>query len=124
MKNVKMQCVELHDDGENPIHCPFCGVKIAVGASEENIDKWIVGNCEHLLFAAIDEIGEFEYRSERFDDAIKAAMSKKTEEEQEDLEQDVYELAMLVEIPNAFMFHSVMGSPAQESVYIGFAPTL
>jgi hypothetical protein len=123
MKNVKMQCVELHDDSENPIHCPFCGVKIAAGASEENIDSWIVGNCEHLLFAAIDEIGEFQYRSERFDDAIKVVMSKKTEEEQEDLEHDVYGAAELVEIPNAFMFHSIMGSPAQESVYIGFAPT-
>jgi len=123
MKNVKMQCVELHDDSENPIHCPFCGVKIAMGASEEAIDAWIVGNCEHLLFAAIDEVGLFEYRSERFDDAVKAAMSKKTDEEREDLEHDVYGVAELVEIPNAFMFHSIMGSPAQESVYVGFAPT-
>src|ERR1700716_409449 len=56
-ENVKMQCVELHDDSENPIHCPFCGIKIAAGASEENVDAWLVGRCEHLLFAAIDEVG-------------------------------------------------------------------
>jgi hypothetical protein len=121
MKNVKMQCIELHDDSENPIHCPFCGVKIAVGASEEDIDSWIVGHCDHLLFAAIDEVG-FEYRSERFDDAVKAAMRKKTDEEREELEDDAYQLAELVEIHNALMFHSIMGSPAQENVYIGFAP--
>lgn len=121
-KNVKMQCIELHDDSENPIHCPFCGVKISAGASEEGIDRWIVGHCEHLLFAAIDEVGLFEYRSERFDEALKAAISKKTDEERDDLENDVFGLAILVEIPNAFMFHSIMGSPAQESVYIGFAP--
>jgi len=122
MKNVKMQCVELHDDSENPIHCPFCGLKIAVGASEENVDGWLVGHCEHLLFAAIDEVG-FEYRSERFDEAAKAAMSKKSDEEREELEDDAYQLAELVEINNGFMFHSIMGPPAQESVYIGFAPT-
>ena len=116
-----MQCVELHDDSENPIHCPFCGIKIAAGASEENVDAWLVGRCEHLLFAAIDEVG-FEYRSERFDGAVKAAMSKKTDEEREYLEDDAYQLAELVEINNGFMFHSMMGSPAQESVYIGFAP--
>ena len=122
MKNVKMQCVELHDDSENPIHCPFCGVKIAAGASEESASAWLVGRCEHLLFAAIDEVG-FEYRSERFDDAVKAAMSKKTDEEREELEEDAYQLAELVEVNNGFMFHSIMGSPAQESVYVGFAPT-
>jgi hypothetical protein len=81
-----------------------------------------VGHCEHLLFAAIDEVG-VEYRSERFDDAAKAAMSKKSEEEREELEDDAYQLAELVEISNGFMFHSIMGSPAQENVYIGFAPT-
>jgi hypothetical protein len=94
-----MQCVELHDDSENPIHCPFCGIKIAAGASEENVDAWLVGRCEHLLFAAIDEVG-FEYRSERFDGAVKAAMSKKTDEEREYLEDDAYQLAELVEINN------------------------
>jgi hypothetical protein len=97
------------------------GIKIAAGASEENVDAWLVGRCEHLLFAAIDEVG-FEYRSERFDGAVKAAMSQKTDEEREDLEDDAYQLAELVEINNGFMFHSIMGSPAQESVYIGFAP--
>ena len=120
-ENVKMQCVELPDDSENPIHCPFCGIKIAAGASEENVDAWLVGRCEQLLFAAIDEVG-FEYRSERFDGAVKAAMSKKTDEEREYLEDDAYQLAELVEINNGFMFHSIMGSPAQESVYIGVAP--
>jgi hypothetical protein len=53
MKNLKMQCVELHDDSENPIHCPFCGGKIAAGASEEEIEASLVGHCEHLLVAAI-----------------------------------------------------------------------
>jgi hypothetical protein len=122
MKNLKMQCVELHDDSENPIYCPFCGLKIASGASEENIDGWLVGRCEHLLFAAIDEVG-FEYRSERFDEAAKTALSRKSDEEREELEDDAYQLAEAVEINNGFMFHSIMGSPAQESVYIGFAPT-
>jgi hypothetical protein len=121
MKNVKMQCVELHDDHENPLHCPFCGIKIAAGASEEDVDEWIVGRCEHLLFAAMDEVG-FEYRSERFDDAVKAALSKKTDEEREELEDDVQELAELVEIHDALMFLSIMGPPAQECVYVGFAP--
>ena len=98
-----MQCVELHDDSENPIHCPFCGIKIAAGASEENVDAWLVGRCEHLLFAAIDEVG-FEYRSERFDGAVKAAMSKKTDEEREYLEDDAYQLAELVEIITGLCF--------------------
>ncbi len=116
-----MQCVELHDDHENPIHCPFCGIKIAAGASEESVEAWIVGQCEHLLFTAIDEVG-FEYRSERFDNAVKAAIGSKTEEEREDLEDDVYELTELVEIPNALVFHSLMGPPAQGTASIGFAP--
>jgi hypothetical protein len=122
MKNAKMQCVELHDDMDSPIHCPFCGVQIAAGASEENVEAWLVGNCDHLLFAASSEVG-FEYRSERFDDAVKSALSKKTDEEREDLEDDAYELVGLVEVDNGFMFHSIVGPPAQESAYIGFAPT-
>jgi len=83
MKNVKMQCVDLHDGGENPIHCPLCGVKIAMGCSEEDVNEWIVGKCEHFLFAAVDAIA-FEYRSERFDRAVEAAMSKKTDREREE----------------------------------------
>jgi hypothetical protein len=121
MKNVKMQCVDLFDDNENPIHCPLCGAKIAAGCSEENASEWIVGKCEHLLFTAIDEIG-FDYRSDRFDRAVEAALSKKTEEEREEIENDVEELAALVEIPNAFMFQSIMGHPAEQTSYVGFAP--
>jgi hypothetical protein len=73
------------------------------------------------LFTAIDEIG-FEYRSERFDSAAEAAMSKKTDEEREELENDVDGLTALVEIPDAFMFQSFMGHPAEQTTYVGFAP--
>ncbi len=120
MKNV-MQCVELRDDHENPIYCPFCGVKIAAGASEENEGKWIVGRCDHLLFTEIDDVG-FEYRSERFDVAVKTALNDKTEEEREDLENNLFELVELVQIPNALVFHSIMGPPAQSTASVGFAP--
>ena len=116
-----MQCVELRDDQENPIHCPFCGVKIAVGASEEGADEWLIGKCDHLLFAGIDELG-FIHRSNRFDDAVEAAISQKSEEEREELEDDIQEIVDLVEIPNAFMFLSIMGPPAQQTSYVGFAP--
>jgi hypothetical protein len=123
MRNVKMQCVAIHDGGENPIHCPLCGVKIARGGSEENIDEWIVGKCEHLLFAAVDGIA-FEYRSVRFDSAVETAMSKKTDQEREDISEDfVQDLVAIVEIPDAFMFQSIMSHPAQPDVYVGFAPT-
>ncbi len=122
MKNVKMQCVDLHDGGENPIHCPLCGARIAMGCSDEDVNEWIVGKCEHLLFAAVDGIG-FEYRSERFDRVVEAAISKKTDQEREDIsEDDVQELMALVEIPDAFMFQSIMTHPAQPDVYVGFAP--
>jgi hypothetical protein len=77
MKNLKVQCVALEDDNENPIHCPFCGIKIARGANEEEMGEWIVGHCEHLLFAAVDGGNGYEYRSKRFDDALEAVMSKK-----------------------------------------------
>ena len=123
MRNVKMQCVDIHDSGENPIHCPLCGVKIARGGSEEDIDEWIVGKCEHLLFAAVDGIA-FEYRSERFDSAVQAAMSKKTDQEREEISEDyVQDLVPIVEIPDAFMFQSIMSHPSQPDVYVGFAPT-
>jgi hypothetical protein len=112
MKNVKMQCVELHDDSENPIHCPFCGVKIAAGADEDGRSEWIVGTVN----TAHDE------RSERFDNAVNAATSDKTDEEREELEDDVYELIGLVEIPNALVFHSVMGHPAEGTASVAFAP--
>ena len=112
---------ELHDDSENPIYCPFCGVKIAAGASEEGVEAWLVGQCGHLLFAAIDEIG-FEYRSERFDSAVKVAMHNKNEEERGELEDDIDQLAELIEIPNALMFVSIVGPPSQERVSIAFAP--
>ena len=121
MKNVKMQCIDLFDDNENPVHCPLCGVTIAAGCGEEDISEWRVGNCEHLLFTAIDEIG-FDYRSERFNSAVQAALSKKTAEEREELENDVHELTALVEIPDAFMFQSFMGHPAEQTTYVGFAP--
>jgi hypothetical protein len=116
-----MQCVELNDDHENALCCPFCGVKIAAGASEENVSEWIVGNCEHLLFAGLGEIG-FEYESDRFTTAVKSALSKKSDEEQEELEGDIEGLAKLAGIANAFMFQSMMGPPAQETAYIAFAP--
>jgi hypothetical protein len=123
MRNLKMQCIDIHDGGENPIHCPLCGVKVARGGSEEGIDEWIVGKCEHVLFAAIDGIA-FEYRSERVDSAVQAAMSKKTDREQEDVSQDfVQDLVAIVEIPDAFMFQSIMSHPSQPDVYVGFAPT-
>lgn len=119
---MAVQCVELRDDHENPIHCPFCGTKISAGASEENVEAWIVGNCDHLLFAWIDEVG-FEYRSGRFDAAVEALMSGKTEEEREELEEDFYEILELVDLPNALMLESIMGPPAQQTSSIAFAPT-
>src|ERR1700726_4830325 len=118
---MAVQCVELRDDLENPIHCPFCGTKISAGASEEDVDGWIVGNCDQLLFALIDDVG-FEYRSQRFDTAVEAAISGKSEEEREELEDDFYELLELVKLPNALMFQSIMSSPAQETSSIAFAP--
>jgi len=123
MKNAKMQCVDIHDGGENPIHCPLCGVKITMGSSGEGDEnEWIVGNCEHLLFAAVDGIA-FEYRSERFDSAVKAAMSKKTDREREEIsEDDFQELAAIIEIPDSFVFQSIMTHPSQPDVYVGFAP--
>ena len=123
MGNVKMQCIDIHDGGENSIHCPLCGIKIARGSSEEDRDEWIVGKCEHLLFAAVDGIA-FEYRSGRFDGAVQAAMTKKTDKEREDISEDsVSDLVPIVEIPDAFMFQSIMSHPSQPDVYVGFAPT-
>jgi hypothetical protein len=123
MRSVKMQCVDIHDGGESPIYCPLCGVKIARGGIEEDQDEWIVGNCDHLLFAAVDGIA-FEYRSDRFDSAVQAAMSKKTDQEREDISEDhVQDLVAIVEIPGAFVFQSIMSHPAQPDVYVGFAPT-
>jgi hypothetical protein len=120
---VKMQCVDIHDGGENPIHCPLCGVKIARGGSEEDLSEWIVGKCEHLLFAAVDGVA-FEYRSERFDSAVQSAMSKKTDQEREEISEDyVQDLVPIVEIRDAFMFQSIMSHPSQPDVYVGFAPT-
>lgn len=101
---------------------PLCGVKIAAGASEEGASEWLVGRCDHPLFAGIDEVG-FEYRSKRFDDALEAAIGQKTEEERDEpLEDDIPEMAALVEIPNSFMFQSMMGHPAEQTSYVGFAP--
>lgn len=118
---MKMQCVDIHDGGENSIHCPLCGVKIARGGNEEG-NEWIVGKCEHLLFAAVDGIA-FEYRSGRFSRAVGEAMSKKTDREREEIaEEDVQELVALVEIPDAFMFQSIMTHPSAPDVYVGFAP--
>ena len=41
-----------------------------------------------LAFAAIDEIG-FEYRSERFDSAVKVAMHNKNEERERRTQDDI-----------------------------------
>jgi hypothetical protein len=122
MKNIKMQCVDLNDDNANSIHCPFCGTLIGRGAEDEDAGQgeWIIGECEHLLFAAHDE--GIEYRSEIFDKAVSAALSSKTDDEREELSDDLNELVELIEIQDAFMFHSMMGPPAQFSTYIGFAP--
>ena len=111
MKNAKMQCIALDDDNVNRIYCPFCGTQIGRGAEEEPAGEWIVGECKHLLFAATDE--GFECRSERFDKAVEAALSKKTDAEREEIGDDINELVELVEIRDAFMFQSIlMGPPA------------
>ena len=115
-----MQCIALNDDNVNRIHCPFCGTQIGRGAEEETAGEWIVGECKHLLFAATDE--GFECRSERFDKAVEAALSKKTDEEREEIGDDINELVELIEIPDAFMFQSIMGPPAGFSTYVAFAP--
>jgi hypothetical protein len=115
-----MQCVDLHDDHANPIHCPFCGTLIGRGAEEETAGEWIVGECEHLLFAAHNE--GFEYRSKRFDEAVDAKLREKTDDEREEIADDINELVELIKIQNAFMFHSVAGHPAEFDTYVGFAP--
>jgi hypothetical protein len=88
MKGFTVQSIDLYDDSENPICCPFCGTKIANGASEE--DQWVVGECEHLLFAAHDE--GFEYKSTRFEKAIEAAKAVMSEDERDELDNDHEEL--------------------------------
>jgi hypothetical protein len=117
-----MQCVNIEDNGENAIHCPLCGVKIANGASEEDAETWIAAKCEHLLFAAVDGIA-FEYRSGRFDRAVEIALSKKTDQERDDIsDDDVQRLLEIVDIRDAFMFQSIMTPSFQPDVFIGFAP--
>jgi hypothetical protein len=118
MKGFTVQSIDLYDDSENPICCPFCGTKVANGASEE--DQWIVGECEHLLFAAHDE--GFEYKSTRFEKAIEAAKAGMSEDERDELDNDYDELFNKMNIKNAFYFRSIVGPPAQFSAYIGFAP--
>jgi len=50
-------------------------------------------------------------------------MSKKTDQEREDISEDaVQELVALVEIPDAFMFQSIMAHPANPDVFVAFAP--
>lgn len=43
-------------------------------------------------------------------------------EREEISEDDVQELAAIVEIPDAFMFQSIMTHPSAPDVYVGFAP--
>ena len=46
---------------------------------------------------------------------VEAAMSKKTDREREEIsEDDVQELAAIVEIPDAFMFQSIMTHPSAQ----------
>jgi hypothetical protein len=120
MKGFTMQFVDLYDDNENPICCPFCGTKICRGAGEEETGEWIVGECEHLLFAAHDE--GIEYSSERFEKALEAASAEKGTLEDDEIGPDFQDLIEKMKIKNAFAFHSVVGPPAQFSTYVGFAP--
>ena len=123
MGNVKMQCIDIHDGGENSIHCPLCGIKIARGSSEEDRDEWIVGKCEHLLFAAVDGIA-FEYRSRKVRWRRPSGNDQKTKRARRHLpKHSVSDLVPIVEIPDAFMFQSIMSHPSQPDVYVGFAPT-
>jgi hypothetical protein len=121
MKKTNIQCIELRDVG-SPIHCPFCGIKVASGGDEQNAEEWIVGSCDHLLFAALSGIG-FEYRSSRFEAAVTEELAKKTDEERQDIGDDPDELAWLVPIDNSFMFVSIEGPPGEQRSCIGFAPT-
>jgi len=122
VRDSKFQVVLLNDDQENPIHCPFCGMRIANGVTDEGIEgieEWLVDTCEHLLFAGSEEV--VDYKSERFEAAVEAVLAKIDEDDQPG-EDDLYELTQLVDIENAFMFHQRMGHPAEQSSYIGFAP--
>jgi hypothetical protein len=120
MRDSKIQVVFLNDDQENSINCPFCGTRIANGVADEGIEEWLVNKCEHLLFAGYEEV--VDYKSERFEAAVETALADIDEDDQPG-EDDLYDLTQLVDIENAFMFHQRMGHPAEQSSYIGFAPT-
>ena len=62
-----------------------------------------------------------EIKGQAGDAVIKKAAADR--EREEISEEDVQELLALIEIPDAFMFQSIMTHPAQPDVCIGFAPS-
>jgi hypothetical protein len=116
---VELDCYDI------PIHCLFCGQRViavpdSAPTGQEPLENPITP-CKHTLFVATDE--GFEYRSSRFNKAMK--LSASTKDPRPDLGEENYDsFTDKVAIANAIKLAIYVPAPSGLGAYIGFAPSL
>ncbi len=122
-----MKIIQLNDDGNVKLFCPFCGKKVI--DPEQEFDE-----CEHTLFVATNE-GGFEFISpkieinEEFDQPndLSEDLSDEADEESEALAESEEELTLneyieTLEYPEAICFEIAQFSGF--SAFVGFGREL
>ncbi len=114
-----IQRVELNTFYYVPIHCPFCGTRVA----NYDGDEPELSPCEHTLFIAHDV--DFEYRSSRFDENLKlvGVDNDDVADQFGDDWEGIDDLTNKVTLPDSVKFAAYVGPPSGEGSYYGFAPT-
>ena len=114
---MKIQCIKIDGLEYEDLFCMFCGSQILNQENEPSFQA-----CRHLLFLAIDEIGDYTYVS----DVVVDIMPKSDESDSDDcLFQDKLASVFAKEdkFPNgSFVIESDAGSPMPGLSWIGFSP--
>lgn len=111
---TKIQRIEINTNYQTPIHCPFCGKKVADSEAANSEESWATP-CPHTLFIAHD-MG-FEYRSVRFNTQLDLP------EDEDDIDlpdTGIDGLTDQLEFDDAVKFAAYVGPPSFYGTYVGF----
>ena len=109
----KTQRFEINKHYDCDVHCLFCGQKVI--DYQDSDDP--VHPCAHTLFVANDE--GFEYRSDRFDQLVKA---QNIPDENDDAFDGYDAMTDMIEAADSIKVAQYVGPPSGLGAYVGFAP--
>ena len=117
---MKIQSIRIDGLEYENVFCMFCGIQVINQEDEPHFQS-----CEHLLFLAVDEIGDYTYKS----DLVAGILP--TSDEDFDSDDDDYFQDRLTRVfeeedkfpEDSFVIESQAGSPLPGLTWIGFSPT-